>query len=385
MKAIRTLLLVVASCLLSLSTFADPQCGDVNADGLIDPGDALLVQRHSFGLLTLTPNQLTRADVDGSGVVDFNDVIRILQYFSGAPVTLDCAPIVATNLYVATFSPPRLVVLDAVSHAVVSETLLSNTPTSIANDPTRDRVYISTWEGALIEFDTNTNAITRMLKVPGLFGAIEVTCDGSKLVGVTHAGIVVVALPKFQVSHEVLLGSGHYGPGFIALAPDSKSVWVSETNIGQISEVSLGGSGIKQTIDVGFGPTGLAVSLDGTRVFVANNQEHSLSIVDTQIGSEIAVEPTGTWPLEVILHSSGKVYVAGSFGASITEHDAAGLTTSVFSLALDPFVLHEVRGTGVITGAPLSAPSFSLLDPGTGLETGVDFTLLGVPVDVTSH
>jgi len=385
MNATRFPLAVAALCLFSQLSLADPQCGDVNADGTIDSMDALLIQRHAFGLLTLTPNQLTRADVDGDLDITFNDAIRVLQFISGAPVALECPPVLARKLYVPTFTPRRLVVLNADTHEVLSEVPIRHTPIAVANDPTRERVYLSTFEGILYEIDTETDTVSRTIKIPGLFGALEVTCNGERLIGITQRGIVIVALPEFRVLQDLHVGSGHYGPGFLATTSDSRDVWISDTNVGQVMRISTEGQGLQQTIDVGNGPTGIAVSRDRSRLFVANFQDHSLSVVNTRQGAEISVGRTGLWPFEVVLHSNGSIYVAGSLGRSVTEHNSLGLITSSFTLSSDPLALHEVRGTGVLSGIPMNAPTLSLLDPNTGVESVVDFAGIGIPIDVTSH
>ena len=51
--------------------------GDVNGDGIVDNIDAELVLKHFTGTITLTEEQLKRADVDGDGDITINDVAQI--------------------------------------------------------------------------------------------------------------------------------------------------------------------------------------------------------------------------------------------------------------------------------------------------------------------
>ncbi len=53
--------------------------GDVNNDGNIDANDALIVLRYSLNLVTLTPEELDRADIIANGTVDANDALAILR------------------------------------------------------------------------------------------------------------------------------------------------------------------------------------------------------------------------------------------------------------------------------------------------------------------
>ncbi|MBS4020834.1 MAG: dockerin type I repeat-containing protein [Dethiobacter sp.] len=57
--------------------------GDVNGDGVVNVGDAILVLRHVVNLITLNETQLAAADVNNDGVVDIADVILILRQIAG--------------------------------------------------------------------------------------------------------------------------------------------------------------------------------------------------------------------------------------------------------------------------------------------------------------
>ena len=61
--------------------FAD--LGDVNEDSKINSSDALLVLRHSTGLITLSDSKKLNADVTRDGKINSTDALRILQYSTG--------------------------------------------------------------------------------------------------------------------------------------------------------------------------------------------------------------------------------------------------------------------------------------------------------------
>ncbi|MBR3381776.1 MAG: S8 family serine peptidase [Clostridia bacterium] len=58
---------------------AAPASGDVDGDGNVTANDALLILRHSMGLIQLSAGALTAADADGSGSVTANDALIILR------------------------------------------------------------------------------------------------------------------------------------------------------------------------------------------------------------------------------------------------------------------------------------------------------------------
>lgn len=56
--------------------------GDVNGNGRLDAGDAFLLSQHIDGLLDLTVEQTSRADVDGDLRVTTDDLRRVLYTLS---------------------------------------------------------------------------------------------------------------------------------------------------------------------------------------------------------------------------------------------------------------------------------------------------------------
>ncbi len=57
--------------------------GDVNGDGKVNAGDAILVLRHIVGLITMSEGQQLAADVSGNGTIGTEDVILLLRYIVG--------------------------------------------------------------------------------------------------------------------------------------------------------------------------------------------------------------------------------------------------------------------------------------------------------------
>ena len=56
--------------------------GDVNGDGRIDVTDASLILQHIAKLITLTPEQIARADVAYNNSIDVTDATLILMYIA---------------------------------------------------------------------------------------------------------------------------------------------------------------------------------------------------------------------------------------------------------------------------------------------------------------
>ena len=68
---------------VKITVSATASLGDLNNDGGIDAGDALLVLRAAVGLIKLSDAQAAVADVNGDGEIDAGDAVLILRYDAG--------------------------------------------------------------------------------------------------------------------------------------------------------------------------------------------------------------------------------------------------------------------------------------------------------------
>ncbi|HEY5841655.1 MAG TPA: YncE family protein, partial [Mycobacterium sp.] len=69
------------------------------------------------------------------------------------------------------------------------------------------------------------------------------------------------------------------GPFGVAVSPDGTRVYVANHGDDTVSVLD-GDGGVVSTVDVGEGPVGVAVSPDGTRVYVTNIDEGTVSVLD---------------------------------------------------------------------------------------------------------
>jgi hypothetical protein len=63
--------------------------GDVNADGVVNVIDALMILRAINGFITLTNDEMQRADLNGDNVLSSSEALVILQYAIGKRTTLN--------------------------------------------------------------------------------------------------------------------------------------------------------------------------------------------------------------------------------------------------------------------------------------------------------
>ncbi|MDY5797409.1 MAG: dockerin type I repeat-containing protein, partial [Eubacteriales bacterium] len=57
--------------------------GDANLDGEVTNADAVLIMRHSMGVVELTGHALLNADCSGDGIVNTGDALKALRMAVG--------------------------------------------------------------------------------------------------------------------------------------------------------------------------------------------------------------------------------------------------------------------------------------------------------------
>ena len=104
-------------------------------------------------------------------------------------------------------------------------------------------------------------------------------------------------------------------PSGIAIAPDGKHAYVANNGTGvtgnpggpgsevgnTVSVIDTAKGVVSDTITVGNGPVGLAVTPEGKHVYVANAAENTVSVIDTATGAVSATIPVGTSPVRVAI------------------------------------------------------------------------------------
>ncbi|MGH9143225.1 MAG: cytochrome D1 domain-containing protein, partial [Vicinamibacterales bacterium] len=119
----------------------------------------------------------------------------------------------------------------------------------------------------------------------------------------------IQASPDGRSLYVALSGSPPAGPGV-----DPKTLPPPDRNADGIGEVDADTYTLKRVIHAGADPEQLAVSADGTRLYVANEDTETLSVVDVAAGTIIAAVKVGEEPEGVTIRPDGKVVYVTSEG-----------------------------------------------------------------------
>ena len=126
----------------------------------------------------------------------------------------------------------------------------------------------------------------------------------------TNTVSVIAAATNTVIGSPIPVGSAPFG---VAVTPDGSKVYVTNLFGNTVSVIATAtNTVIGSPIPVGANPFGVAVTPDGSRVYVTNAVDNTVSVIatatNTVIGSPI---PVGGFPVGVAVTPDGsKVYVA---------------------------------------------------------------------------
>jgi YVTN family beta-propeller protein len=103
-------------------------------------------------------------------------------------------------------------------------------------------------------------------------------------------------------------------PWGVAVSPDGSKVYITNENSnfvpGTVSVIDTATNMVTATIPVGQAPEGIAVTPDGRKVYVANISSNTVSVIDTATNTVTAAIPVSNFPIGVAASPDGsKVYI----------------------------------------------------------------------------
>jgi uncharacterized repeat protein (TIGR01451 family) len=172
---------------------------------------------------------------------------------------------------------------------------------------------------SIINPDTNSSIGSITLSAPAY--DIAFAPNGARAYAVNFTTNNIAAIDTGTIG--VVGNTAVTGPVRAEVGPDSDRLYVTTTN-DSVVVIDTATLGILATIPVGSSPSGLAVSPNGTRVYVANRNSNSVSVIDTSSNTVVATLNVGTFPVEVALSPNGKrLYVTNFFDDTVSVVDTS--------------------------------------------------------------
>jgi YVTN family beta-propeller protein len=132
-------------------------------------------------------------------------------------------------------------------------------------------------------------------------------------------GVAVIDTATNKVIKVLQAGSD---PEQFALSPDGKRLYVANEDAALTSVVEAESGAVVARIQVGREPEGVAVSPDGQWVLVSNESDNSVSVIDTKTLKVVSSVTVGKRPRDMAFTTDGKAaYVSGEMDASLYRMD----------------------------------------------------------------
>ena len=143
---------------------------------------------------------------------------------------------------------------------------------------------------------------------------------------------------SFSVVDTVL---GLSGPVGVAVSPDGSRVYVADYGGVSVSVIDASNNTVVATVTDLSQPAGVAVSPDGSRVYVANYGGGSVIVIDTSNNTVVATVTVGTNPFGVAVSPDGsRVYVTNAGGGSVSVIDTSNNTVvATVTVGTQPYLL----------------------------------------------
>jgi len=235
-----------------------------------------------------------------------------------------------SRVYVSNQTDKTISVIDTMDNSV-STIALANTPGGLAVNAAGTRLFVADNDGASLSvYDTATKSKLTTVSLgynlpegvavgPATGGAyaVYVSCSGSNKVVVVDANDGTSSYAKSATEYTV--GStANPGPMGLAVMPNGSKVYVANWTESSISVINTSTSGVS-TIASGSGiaalslPFGVAVSPDGLKVYVSNSGAlDTISVIATASDTVTAAISVGQVPMGVAISPDGTKLVAAN-------------------------------------------------------------------------
>ena len=207
------------------------------------------------------------------------------------------SPAEAARVYVSNEDGHSVTVLDADSAAVIATIPVGKRPRGMKLDRDGSRLFV---------------AVSGLPKCPPSVPDEE--C--AKLERDLKAdGIAIVDVAAHKVVQVLHAGSD---PEQFAVSRDGRRLFVANEDAATMSVVDVDGGAVVASVPVGREPEGVGITPDGRWVLITNESDNSVSVIDSGTLKIVGSVQVGKRPRDVAFTPDGRAaYVSGEFDASV--------------------------------------------------------------------
>lgn len=255
-----------------------------------------------------------------SPTVSHADALSNTVSVGGGPSSVLLTPD-GSHLYVANYDTDNVYVIQTSNNTVVSTIAVGDGPWGLAQKPDGSEIYVTNYLGhsvSAIASATNTVIWTTAgIVAPN---GIAVSPNGSFLFVATNDTTRKVTV--LSTSSHAITGSSNLSTGVLAdvkISPDGLKLYVADRTANVINVLDLN-TYINTQRAVGNDPLWMALSADGSKIYVTENASHQFQVISTAswtIDATVSMG-AGSGPWGIALNSSeDRIYVANSTNNSV--------------------------------------------------------------------
>jgi len=249
-----------------------------------------------------------------------------------------------TRVYTGNYSSNSVSVIDTATNTVADTILVGAGPQGIAVSPDGTRAYVACTgspAAAVLVIDTAKNRVIGKIAVGSSPVGVAVSPDGTRVyVAASRQTVEVIDTATNTVTSEIAIpgsDTSYAYPSGVTFSPDGNYVYVTGSGTNTVSVINAATNVITDTIAIpcdgcqfpllGRGPTGLAVSSDGSRVYVADFAAASVSVLGGVTTGTIGDEGVAAYTVTMSGGSASCVAKSGACaeaGTTTYLEDAAG-------------------------------------------------------------
>ncbi|MEC1742826.1 cytochrome D1 domain-containing protein [Schinkia azotoformans] len=186
---------------------------------------------------------------------------------------------------------------------------------------------------SLIVIDTETMEVINEIKFNGGVHGIDLSGDGQFLYvslspGLGNDGNGALAVLKTDTMEKIAEIDTVVGSSHVAVTPDGSQVWLAHANGGKVSVIDTKTNTVVKIIKVAEVPNEVAVSPDGKWAFVANVGSDLVSVIEIESLQVVKTVQAGDGPHGVTVSPDGtELWVSSRDSFDVTIIDTATLET----------------------------------------------------------
>ena len=241
-----------------------------------------------------------------------------------------CFNIAGTKLYVAD-EGNRVTVYDTLRNNInIGSVMLSSSANDITLSPDGKWLFVANGDGIVV-VDTSQHIPVNTIEMPpmsdgspGFPMAVACSPDGTKiyvaLATASSGEVVEIDSYTKQPVGRAMVGATPTG---IALSPNGSKLFVANHNSADVSVLSTSPLSVINRVRVGVSPARIAFAPNGSKAFVTCKGSSTVTVLDGNSGSNIGTINVGGEPMGVAVSGdNSRVYVANHADGTVSIIDA---------------------------------------------------------------